>query len=201
MQKCLFGQWNTITNFHPQSTAHHPLTRFVVTRDVKGLTVCFIVTDRYVRAVATGRPKAEACKDSCVEFFFKPRGERTYVNVEMTITGAANISHVKDWRRKPDGSLTDAVFFDSSDIVIETDHHGKIEPEIQEEVSWRAAAFIPYDLMKRIWGDGCNLKEFECNFYKCADESSHPHWGSWAPIGSKLNFHVPECFGLLTDTP
>ena len=24
------------------------------------------------------------------------------------------------------------------------------------------------------------------NFYKCADESSHPHWASWAPIGPEL---------------
>ena len=33
------------------------------------------------------------------------------------------------------------------------------------------------------------------NFYKCADESSHPHWASWRPIGEKLDFHTPEFFG------
>jgi len=36
---------------------------------------------------------------------------------------------------------------------------------------------------------------WRANFYKCADESSHPHWGSWADIGERLDFHQPECFG------
>jgi len=35
------------------------------------------------------------------------------------------------------------------------------------------------------------------NFYKCAEDNSHPHWASWAPIGERLNFHVPEHFAPL----
>ena len=198
MQICRFGEWNTIANFHPMSSDHRPETRFIVTRDDRGILVCFTVADRYVRAVAQGRPKVDAYLDSCVEFFFKPRGERTYVNIEMTIAGAAHISHVRDWRRLPKGGLADAVFVESSDIVIETDHKGPIDPEIAEPVNWRASAFVPYGFMRRVWGDGCNMGEFLCNFYKCADNSSHPHWGSWAPIDEKLNFHRPECFGLLS---
>ena len=31
-------------------------------------------------------------------------------------------------------------------------------------------------------------------FFKCADESSHPHWASWSPLGAELNFHTPEYF-------
>jgi cellulose/xylan binding protein with CBM9 domain len=35
------------------------------------------------------------------------------------------------------------------------------------------------------------------NLFKCGDETSHPHWASWAPIGQELNFHQPEKFGEL----
>jgi len=38
---------------------------------------------------------------------------------------------------------------------------------------------------------------WRANFYKCADDSSHPHWMSWNPVGDPLSFHRPERFGVL----
>jgi len=38
--------------------------------------------------------------------------------------------------------------------------------------------------------------EWRANCFKCADETSHPHWASWAPIGEALNFHQPQYFGV-----
>jgi hypothetical protein len=34
------------------------------------------------------------------------------------------------------------------------------------------------------------------NFFKCADESSHPEWASWSPV-DRLDFHRPHCFGTI----
>jgi hypothetical protein len=34
------------------------------------------------------------------------------------------------------------------------------------------------------------------NFFKCAEEISHPHWASWSPV-DELNFHLPRCFGTI----
>src|ERR1035438_4954679 len=34
------------------------------------------------------------------------------------------------------------------------------------------------------------------NFFKCAEENSHPHWASWLPV-DEFNFHRPNCFGSL----
>jgi hypothetical protein len=34
------------------------------------------------------------------------------------------------------------------------------------------------------------------NFYKCGDQTSHPHWASWSPVDD-LNFHLPRCFGTI----
>jgi hypothetical protein len=35
------------------------------------------------------------------------------------------------------------------------------------------------------------------NLFKCADESSNPHWASWNPIGEELNFHDPRYFASI----
>ena len=32
---------------------------------------------------------------------------------------------------------------------------------------------------------------WRANFYKCGDETSHPHWASWSPVG-RLDFHRPQ---------
>ena len=39
------------------------------------------------------------------------------------------------------------------------------------------------------------------NFFKCGDDTSHPHWASWSPIGEALNFHQPDTFGALEFAP
>jgi hypothetical protein len=46
-------------------------------------------------------------------------------------------------------------------------------------------------------------QRWRVNAFKCGDETSHPHWASWAPIGEALNFHQPEYFGWLelAETP
>ena len=33
--------------------------------------------------------------------------------------------------------------------------------------------------------------------FKCADDSPNPHWGAWADIGERLDFHQPDKFGSL----
>jgi hypothetical protein len=37
---------------------------------------------------------------------------------------------------------------------------------------------------------------WRANFYKCGDDTSHPHWAAWSPV-DELNFHLPRCFGRL----
>ena len=39
---------------------------------------------------------------------------------------------------------------------------------------------------------------WSANFYKCADKTSHPHWGSWAKVEvDRPAFHLPAYFGTL----
>ena len=39
---------------------------------------------------------------------------------------------------------------------------------------------------------------WKANFYKCGDETLHPHFGCWNPVvAEEPNFHLPEFFGTL----
>ena len=39
-------------------------------------------------------------------------------------------------------------------------------------------------------------RAWRANFYKCGDQTSHPHWAAWSPV-DELNFHLPRCFGTI----
>ena len=69
--------------------------------------------------------------------------------------------------------------------------------EMTEPVEWSVEYFIPNSLFEYYVGrlPPGGERRWRGNFHKCADESSHPHWASWSPIGEKLNFHVPRTFG------
>jgi hypothetical protein len=76
---------------------------------------------------------------------------------------------------------------------------GRIDPEMDEPMSWGLTCRIPTDIMSPYVGpltlDAAST--MRGNFYKCADQSSHPHWLSWQPLGEQLNFHQPKYFGDL----
>ncbi len=73
---------------------------------------------------------------------------------------------------------------------------GKIEKEIDQPTEWIVEYFVPNEVFEAYDGPlaAAGKRAWRGNLYKCADGSSHPHWGSWAPIRDVLNFHVPEYF-------
>jgi hypothetical protein len=58
---------------------------------------------------------------------------------------------------------------------------------------------IPWSLFVEVTGHGRPTvgEVWTGNFYKCGDETSHPHWAAWSLIGEVLDFHAPERFGRL----
>ena len=75
----------------------------------------------------------------------------------------------------------------------------RVEPEIAAPTDWRVEYFAPFRLFERYVGPLGEMpgQVWRANFYKCGDQTSHPHWGSWAPIGERLNFHQPDRFGSI----
>ena len=165
--------------------------------DDVGIYLAYHVSDRYVVCRNT-RPQQMVCNDSCVEAFLQPRPDRGYFNFELNCGGTMLLYYVADATRGPNG-LAAAEPVDAElmrQIRIYHSMPASVPEEIDRPTQWAVQYFVPFALFERYVGD---IKPtlshgWRGNFYKCADESSHPHWASWAPIGAELNFHVPEHF-------
>jgi hypothetical protein len=76
--------------------------------------------------------------------------------------------------------------------------NGPIVEELVGDLVWTLAFSIPFaPLLASTGGQPPESGAvWRANLYKCGDETSHPHWGSWNPIDA-WNFHLPHCFGEL----
>ena len=203
----------TLDQSHPQSSNHRPKTEVRVLYDTDNLYVLFRVQDRYVKAVYTNY-QDPVCNDSCVEFFLMPcifshepfqtecpSYYQGYFNIEVNCIGTMLIYYIEDWRRIADGFVTYTPVQEDFGQKITIFHSipEKIEHEIEIPTEWIIGYALPFSVLEHYLGalDIRIGKSWRANFYKCGDQTSHPHWASWAPIGQELNFHQPEYFGTL----
>jgi hypothetical protein len=158
------------------------------------------VQDRYVVCRRTENQSLTS-KDSCVEVYLQPGNETSgYFNLEMNCGGALLLFYVLDPVRSDPGIFKHKIIVAQSLIDTMNIHHSlprTLEREIADPVEWSVEYFIPRSLLEYYVGPlgAFGGQAWRGNFHKCADESSHPHWASWSPIGEKLNFHVPKTFG------
>lgn len=152
------------------------------------LRVRFRVTEPELRAIHT-RHNANVYEDSCVELFCCPYADdKRYFNIEINPLGAAlfAIGESRASRVNQPNALIDRLEITSSIRLIDNRFH------------WETSLTVPYTLIGELYkrppaglGDRIRL-----NVYKCGDLTTHPHWGSWQPIGTELpDFHRPEFFG------
>ncbi len=172
--------------------------------DREALYVFFRVEDRYVRAVAAGF-QGPVCEDSCVEFFVRPREQAGYFNFEMNCGGTLLLYYIEDPRRTARG-FARFTPVDRRHLAGMRVHHSLpriVEPEIAEPVVWTLAYSVPLPLLEAYAGPLSPHPDrpWRCNFYKCGDRTSHPHWGAWCPVGEELDFHQPDRFGTLEFAP
>jgi hypothetical protein len=190
-----------IAHFHAKgSPDHRPRTRVKLLYDDHGLYVLFRVSDRYVRCVHT-RHQEYVFKDSCVEFFVQPR-PGSYFNFEFNCGGTMLLYHLKDPPRGPSGKLEGFQILPPEELATIRVYHSlptSVPEEIAEPVEWRLEYFVPNPLMERYVGPlgAPAQRRWRGNFYKCGDDTSRPHWATWAPI-ERLDFHQPECFAPLS---
>ncbi|MCY2924024.1 MAG: carbohydrate-binding family 9-like protein [Planctomycetota bacterium] len=176
--------------------AHQPKTQAKVAYDDEYLYVIWRVEDNFVRAVATKNMGRVWC-DSAVEFFFTPCAEprkNGYYNLETNCIGrmmfASNVPGV------PNG-VTPA---ELEQVVIASSLKGPIDPEIAKPTTWTLEYKIPFSVVakhSKFERPGPGVHWYG-NFYKCADETSQPHWLTWSPVTwPQPSFHRPEFFGTL----
>ena len=188
-----------IDNFHARSSDHRPQAQARVLHAGRQVFVLFDVHDRYVRCVTTEH-NGPVCRDSCVEFFVQPSGGTGYFNFEVNCGGCLHVSYVEDPRRLPGAQgfakYTPIPASQAASVAIRHSLPATIDPEITGPTSWRILLTIPLTLLEAYTGPLGQLggQSWRANFYKCADDCSHPHWASWAPLGKALDFHQPQYF-------
>jgi hypothetical protein len=188
-----------VNAFRPESSDHRPSVEARLVYADRALHGLFTVRDRYVRCTHTrfGDP---VCRDSCVEFFAQPHGSPGYINFEFNCGGTLLASWITDHRRTPDGFAAFRRLTEEECGPVRVYHSmpAVVDPEIQTPVDWAVQFAIPLAVFERHTGplEVRPGTTWRGNFYKCADESSHPHWAAWSPV-DELNFHLPRCFGTL----
>jgi hypothetical protein len=197
-------QWSNagtlqIAHFRPESSQHRPNALARLLYDDEGIHGLFRVEDRYV-VCKRADYLDPVWKDSCVEFFAQPKPDRGYFNFEFNCGGAFLCSYITNPERVPGGFKE----FIRLPAVIGTmvkavsSLPSKINAEIAEPTTWFLRFFVPFGVLEtyvgRLGAPGAQV--WRANFYKCADESSHPHWAAWSPV-DELNFHLPRCFGII----
>ena len=187
----------------PEGSDHRPRTQCRLLYDKQNLYGIFRVEDRYVRCVHTSF-QSDVWKDSCVEFFVQPKDAEGYFNFEFNCGGALLASYVTNPARA-NGRLQEFV-------PLTPDDDGRIrrfaglpsvvEPEIAGPLVWRLEFSLPLALLAKYAGPfgAVTGQIWRANFYKCGNETSHPHWLSWRPLAGR-NFHDPSSFGQLVFDP
>lgn len=189
-----------VSNFRPESSGHRPQILARLLHDHSGLHGIFLVHDRYVRCVRTNYFD-DVWKDSCVEFFVQPTSDGGYFNFEFNCGGAFLCNYITDATRKPGGGWNAFERLPPEtgrQVKVKSTLPPLVEPEITEPLDWAVQFFIPFAVLEKWTGPLGDVRgqHWRGNFYKCADETSHPHWAAWSPV-DKLNFHLPNCFGSL----
>ena len=185
-----------IACFHARSSEHHPRAGVYLAHRSEAILLHFAVEDRFVIARHT-RYQDPVCRDSCVEAFLEPVAGRGYFNFEFNCCGTMLASYCPVPIHE--GGHTMLPVESGGKVGIYASLAGPIQQEVETPVHWTLTARIPLAVMEPYVGRLSPLSGavWRGNFYKCADDSSHPHWASWRPVGEPLNFHKPSHFGSI----
>jgi hypothetical protein len=188
-----------VCNFREESSDHHPTTRAKLCFDDKNVYVIFVVDDCYVRSIHT-EFQGEVWKDSCVELFVQPKEDQGYFNIEVNCGGALRCSYIQDTKRDALGTRKSIPLTEKMGREFRIYHSlpSRMEKEITTSVRWVIEYRVPFSVLQHFVGplEFKQGTEWRANLYKCADESSHPHWAAWSPVAER-NFHRPQDFGIL----
>ena len=168
--------------------------------DDEALYVRFDVQDRREELVARWRqPNSPCYTDSCVEIFLAAGGS-SYINVECSAAGAI-LLQMHPTPRKGD-SVDPARWRSQVDSWTSVDAAALKDDDPPGPYAWALALRLPFVLLGDLLGvaplEGRPGRSgWRVGLFKCADDSPHPHWGSWVALDEQLDFHQHQLFGEL----
>jgi hypothetical protein len=187
----------SIVNFMGKVPDFIPDVRAKMMYDDENLYVIFNVQDRFVRCI-TSIINGPVWEDSCVEFFFSPDQSlpERYYNLEVNC-GGTPLMH---YNIIPDKDIKVIHADDIKTIEIAHSLPEITDPEISGPVTWNIEYRIPLTLIEnysRVTHPKPGI-EWRANFFKIAENSSNPHYMTWAVVNHPVpRFHLPQFFGSL----
>ena len=161
-----------------------PKTFITLSYDDEGINVHFVSYETALRATETEH-NTSVHKDSCMEIFMQYAADTDdrYINIEMNPNGAAYsaVSSGRESSQRIDPSDIDTL---------------NIKTEIFKD-RWEIKLKIKAEYIKKYipsykHESGVHMRG---NFYKCGDDTDHPHFGCFNNIEwAYPDFHRPEFF-------
>ena len=158
-----------------------PKTEFRILRGPEGISVLMHTDEQQLRAECTEQ-NGMVCKDSCMEFFFKPDPwNLSYINFEFNPKGIAHIGLGRDRYGRQ---------------LIADDREIFSIVSVANDGDWTLKFYIPDEFLHKYFKTIAPV--CRGNFYKCGDDTGHKHYASWAPVEvAAPDFHLPDFFGKI----
>ena len=173
----------------PEAFPYAPFCAGRIAHTDKALVVDFRVSGLDLR-VQNIQDNGRSWEDSTCEIFIQVPGREDYYNFEVNAGGyllAAN-GPGREGRIKFSEEALAKVGRITSLIIREPVNHADCI------WTWRVGLVIPFEVL----GLSAAPASLRANMYKCGSLTAHPHYLSWAPVGTpKPDFHRPEFFGEL----
>lgn len=190
-----------VNTFHKESSSSHPNTQAKLIYDDTHVYVHFRVEDQHVQSLYTNY-QDNVCRDSCVEFFFQPRPDKSYFNFEINCGGAMLLYYMENPGRQPNGTFKKYIPLPwelGKQVRIYHSMPRATPTIIHTPMTWQIEAAIPLSIMTPYVGEISTEvgTKWQANLYKCGGDRKHDNYASWSPMTGGLNFHQPQFFGDL----
>lgn len=170
----------------PSEYPDKPEVSLLASHSGRSLRLRYEVTEDAVRAVCAS-DREHCWEDSCVEFFFAPREDGLYYNVECTCAGKLYMG-VGTGRAGREFLPVSAYGGIGRLCSLGTDAFGLRE----ERTFWSVELEIPASTFGLSSFDGLKARG---NFYKCGNMLPRRHFITMFPVGTPSpDFHRPEFF-------
>ena len=133
-----------------------------------------------------------------MEFFFTPEANisGSYFNIEINCGGTILFG----WHPENGGASRVAVE-DCDKVEIGHSMPKTVYPEITDPTTWTIECHLPFSVVQKYFPEAKKPVKggsWKANLYKCANDSSHPHWLTWSAVDHPTpKFHMPQTFGTL----
>lgn len=165
--------WEPDCGIRAEARIHH---------DGRSLFIALAAREKNIRAeyISPGSPVYE---DSCMEFFFMPEGEDSYMNFEINPNGCLYVG----FGRERNGRK----------LIIPADPQDLFRIWTKRSSDgWEAGFRIPMMFLRQYYPDFDFKGTLKANVYKCGDKTEHSHYLAWNRVEAPApDFHRPECFG------